>query len=89
VRVALWDGKHKHTTAEFMKEAAKNSIDEIAANHYSIPKGRVNLRKAISKHYSESFNLNRALDYESEIVISSGMCPSSSSSSSSFSDLIN
>ncbi|KAA1120076.1 hypothetical protein PGT21_037123 [Puccinia graminis f. sp. tritici] len=57
---------------EFMKEAAKNSIDEIAANHYSIPKGRVNLRKAISKHYSESFNLDRALDFESEIVISSG-----------------
>ncbi|OAV86915.1 hypothetical protein PTTG_09745 [Puccinia triticina 1-1 BBBD Race 1] len=57
---------------DFMKEAAKNSIDEIAANHYSIPKGRVNLRKAISKHYSESFKLNRDLDFESEVVISPG-----------------
>jgi len=57
---------------DFMKEAAKNSIDEIAANHYSIPKGRVNLRKAVSTHYSQSFKLGRPLDYESEIVISSG-----------------
>ncbi|POW00248.1 hypothetical protein PSHT_13125 [Puccinia striiformis] len=57
---------------EFMKQAAKDSIDEISANHYSIPKGRVNLRKAISKHYSESFGLDRPLDFDSEVVISSG-----------------
>ncbi|PLW34057.1 hypothetical protein PCASD_14488 [Puccinia coronata f. sp. avenae] len=50
----------KRYISDFMKEAAKKSIDEISANHYSIPKGRVNLRKAISEHYSESFHLGRA-----------------------------
>lgn len=57
---------------DFLKDAAKNAFDDVSANHYSIPKGRVNLRKAISNHYSDSFHLNRPLDYENEIIISSG-----------------
>lgn len=55
-----------------MKNAVKDSLEDVSANHYSIPKGRIGLRKAISKHYSESFNLNRPLDFNSEIVISPG-----------------
>ncbi|MBW0470785.1 hypothetical protein O181_010500 [Austropuccinia psidii MF-1] len=57
---------------EFMKQAAKDALEDIPSNHYSVPKGRIRLRKALSDHYSNEFNLGRPLDHESEIIVTSG-----------------
>lgn len=42
----------------------------VEANHYSLPKGRPRLRKALSKFYSPSFK--REIDTENEIVVTAG-----------------
>ncbi|CAH7689957.1 pyridoxal phosphate-dependent transferase [Phakopsora pachyrhizi] len=55
---------------KFMREAANLAIEDVPANHYSIPKGRIRLRKALSEYYSESYK--RKLDPESEIIVSPG-----------------
>lgn len=38
----------------------------------SLPKGRIALRKELSKEYSDSFHLGRPLDVEKEIVVTAG-----------------
>jgi len=52
--------------------AAETALDDVASNHYSLPKGRIALRKALSKHYSPSFGRGRDLDPEREVAIFSG-----------------
>ena len=54
---------------QYIKDAAKNALEETASNHYIIPRGLLRLRQALSKHFSPSFNLpeGRALDVDSEV----------------------
>jgi len=58
----------------WVKEAADEAIATTAGNHYSHPKGRPRLRKAIADFYSPQFtNLNgRKLDWETEVLVTSG-----------------
>ncbi|KAG0151640.1 hypothetical protein CROQUDRAFT_651076 [Cronartium quercuum f. sp. fusiforme G11] len=56
----------------YIKVAASDALEDISANHYSLPKGRIRLRKAVAEHLSESFDLGRPLDAENEVVISAG-----------------
>lgn len=58
--------------AAYIKEAAVDALDDISAQHYSLPKGRVRLRKALAENLSESFNLGRSLDPENEVIVSAG-----------------
>ena len=51
-------------------EGVENALQTVEANHYSLPKGRIALRKALSKHYSPHFA--RDLDPDKEIGIYSG-----------------
>lgn len=51
-------------------KGVENALRTVEANHYSLPKGRIALRKALSKHYSPPFA--RDLDPDKEIGIYSG-----------------
>ena len=55
---------------QWVKDAADVSLNTVAGNHYSHPKGRIRLREAIRDHYSKDFN--RTLDVENEILVTSG-----------------
>lgn len=54
-------------------------MEDVTANHYSIPKGRIRLRKALVEYLSASFNLpeGRKLDVENEVIVTAGpsLCP--------------
>ena len=54
----------------WVREAADKALGITAANHYSHPKGRIRLREAIKQRYSK--HLNRDLDVETEILVTSG-----------------
>lgn len=54
----------------WVKKAAEEALGVVAANHYSHPKGRIRLREALKKVYSPQ--LNRDLDVEKEILVTSG-----------------
>lgn len=58
----------------FLQDALKKAAEIVETNHYSIPRGRIRLRKALSEYMSPSFKLpgGRALDPNSEIVITAG-----------------
>lgn len=56
----------------FALEAVEKVMQDVPAQHYSLPKGRVALRQEISKEYSDSFNLGRPLDINTEIVVTAG-----------------
>ncbi|KAF8332076.1 pyridoxal phosphate-dependent transferase [Cantharellus anzutake] len=79
--INLGQGFMNWAPPEYIQEAAKKSIEAIETNHYSIPKGRIRLRQAISKHYCEwisiSFGLSspsfkRTINPDTEIVVTSG-----------------
>lgn len=55
-------------------EAHNAALQDVMANHYSLPRGRANLRQAVSKYLSESFKLpgGRALDVNTEVQITAG-----------------
>jgi kynurenine aminotransferase len=55
---------------EWVKEGANVALQDVSANHYSHPKGRIRLREAIRDYYSPSFE--RKLNVDTEILISSG-----------------
>ena len=55
---------------EWVTEQAEKALHTVAANHYSHPKGRIRLRNAIKEHFSSQ--LERDLDVESEILVTSG-----------------
>lgn len=52
------------------REAAEQALRSVEGNHYSPPKGRLRLRKALKEFYSPQFG--RELDPELEIVVTSG-----------------
>lgn len=68
--VAPWS--FLYDAASYIKEAASQAMEDVSANHYSLPKGRIRLRKAVAEHFSESYNLGRPLDAENEVLISAG-----------------
>ena len=58
---------------EWVTNAATEALHTVVGNHYSHPKGRIRLRQAIKDFYSPLFtNLDRPLDIENEILVSSG-----------------
>jgi histidinol-phosphate/aromatic aminotransferase/cobyric acid decarboxylase-like protein len=54
----------------WVTNAAEEALNNVTANHYSHPKGRIRLRQALSNFYEPLFN--RPLDVENEILVSSG-----------------
>jgi kynurenine aminotransferase len=59
---------------QFIRDAHVLALDDVAANHYSLPRGRANLRIALSKFLSPSYKLpgGRALDPNTEIQVTAG-----------------
>ena len=55
---------------KWVTDAATEALSTVGANHYSHPKGRPRLRQAIKQFYGPQ--LNRDLDVESEILVTSG-----------------
>lgn len=54
----------------WVTKAAEEALETVAPNHYSHPRGRIRLREAIKSFYGPQ--LNRDLDVESEILVTSG-----------------
>lgn len=55
---------------KWITDAAEEALNTVAPNHYSHPRGRIRLREALKAFYSPQ--LNRDLDVESEILVTSG-----------------
>jgi kynurenine aminotransferase len=55
---------------EWITKAAEEALKTVASNHYSHPKGRLRLREALKGFYDPE--LNRNLDVEKEILVTSG-----------------
>jgi len=55
---------------KWVTEAAGEALNSIAPNHYSHPRGRIRLREAIKAFYGPQ--LNRDLNVEHEILVTSG-----------------
>ncbi|GJN88082.1 hypothetical protein Rhopal_001038-T1 [Rhodotorula paludigena] len=55
---------------KFIQDAHTDALQNVAANHYQLPRGNVRLRKALSKYLSSSFK--RELDPNTEIQITAG-----------------
>jgi len=71
--INLGQGYMNFAPPEWVKNAATEALNSVAANHYSHPKGRIRLREAIRDVYSPAFpNLGRPLDVETEILVTSG-----------------
>lgn len=68
--INLGQGYMNFAPPSWVKEAAKEALNTVVANHYSHPKGRLRLREALKNHYSPLFG--RELDIESEILVTSG-----------------
>ncbi|TDL29711.1 PLP-dependent transferase [Rickenella mellea] len=68
--INLGQGYMNFAPPQWVKDAAEEALQTVAANHYSHPKGRLRLREAISNFYSPAFGKN--LDVESEILVTSG-----------------
>ncbi|KAJ3935838.1 MAG: pyridoxal phosphate-dependent transferase [Lentinula lateritia] len=68
--INLGQGYMNFAPPEWVRKAAEEALDVVAANHYSHPKGRIRLRQAIKKVYDPQ--LHRDLDVEKEILVTSG-----------------
>lgn len=68
--INLGQGYMNFAPPSWVKEAADEALGTVAANHYSHPKGRMRLRQAIKNHFGPL--LNRDLDVESEVLVTSG-----------------
>lgn len=66
----LGQGYMNFGPVSWIREAAEAALKEVAPNHYSHPKGRINLRNALKNFYGPQ--LNRELDVETEILVTSG-----------------
>ncbi|KAH8988583.1 PLP-dependent transferase [Lactarius akahatsu] len=66
----LGQGYMNFAPPKWITDAATEALNTVGANHYSHPKGRPRLRKAIKQFYGSQFN--RDLDVESEILVTSG-----------------
>ncbi|KAJ2920156.1 hypothetical protein MD484_g374, partial [Candolleomyces efflorescens] len=68
--INLGQGYMNFAPPKWVTEAAKEALQSVAPNHYSHPRGRIRLREAIKAFYGPQ--LNRDLDVESEILVTSG-----------------
>ena len=68
--INLGQGYMNFSPPRWVTEAAESALQAVASNHYSHPKGRIRLREAIKAFYGP--RLNRDLDVESEILVTSG-----------------
>lgn len=68
--INLGQGYMNFPPPQWVRDAAEEALATTQANHYSHPKGRIRLREAIKKVYSPL--LNRELDVENEIQVTSG-----------------
>jgi len=66
----LGQGYMNFAPPKWITVAAEEALNVVGPNHYSHPKGRPRLRKAIKEFYGSQFN--RDLDIESEILVTSG-----------------
>lgn len=68
--INLGQGYMNFAPPPWAREAAEQALRSVEGNHYSPPRGRPRLRKALKDFYSPQFG--RDLDPESEIVVTSG-----------------
>ncbi|KAH6915312.1 PLP-dependent transferase [Coprinopsis sp. MPI-PUGE-AT-0042] len=68
--INLGQGYMNFAPPAWVTEAAGEALGAVAPNHYSHPRGRIRLREALKEFYSPL--LNRDLDVESEILVTSG-----------------
>lgn len=68
--INLGQGYMNFPPPTFVRKAAEEALNNVMANHYSHPKGRLRLRQAIKNTYEPLFK--RTLDVESEILVTSG-----------------
>jgi len=68
--INLGQGYMNFAPPKWVTEAAEMALNTVAPNHYSHPRGRIRLREAIKAFYGPQ--LNRDLDVESEILVTSG-----------------
>lgn len=68
--INLGQGYMNFAPPAWVTAAAEEALHSVAPNHYSHPRGRIRLREAINSFYGPQ--LNRNLDVESEILVTSG-----------------
>lgn len=68
--INLGQGYMNFAPPKWVTEAAEVALRDVAPNHYSHPRGRIRLREAIKSFYAPQ--LNRELDVDSEILVTSG-----------------
>ncbi|TFK29364.1 PLP-dependent transferase [Coprinopsis marcescibilis] len=68
--INLGQGYMNFPPPKWVTEAAEEALKSVAPNHYSHPRGRIRLREALKQFYSPL--LNRDLDVESEVLVTSG-----------------
>ncbi|KJA30054.1 hypothetical protein HYPSUDRAFT_32114 [Hypholoma sublateritium FD-334 SS-4] len=68
--INLGQGYMNFAPPKWITDAAEEALNTVAPNHYSHPRGRIRLREALKVFYSPQ--LNRDLDVESEILVTSG-----------------
>ncbi|KAI0669109.1 PLP-dependent transferase [Trametes maxima] len=68
--INLGQGYMNFAPPEWAREEAEHALRSVEGNHYSPPKGRVRLRKALKEFYSPQFG--RDLNPETEIIVTSG-----------------
>ncbi|CAN8104199.1 unnamed protein product [Discula destructiva] len=68
--VNLGQGFFGYNPPKFILDAAKEALDRVECNQYSLTKGRPRLKKAISDAYAPHWG--RKLDPETEITITTG-----------------
>lgn len=66
----LGQGFFGYNPPKFILDAAKDALDRVECNQYSLTKGRPRLKKAIADAYSPHWG--RKLDPETEITITTG-----------------
>ncbi|KAM0787952.1 hypothetical protein ACM66B_006156 [Microbotryomycetes sp. NB124-2] len=70
----LGQGFMNWAPSEDILGAYSEALQGVMENHYSLPRGRIALREALSDYLSESFNLpgGRKLDPNTEITVTAG-----------------
>lgn len=68
--INLGQGYMNFAPPKWVTTAAEQALQTVAPNHYSHPRGRIRLREAIKAFYGPQ--LQRELDVESEILVTSG-----------------
>ncbi|KAJ7591177.1 1-aminocyclopropane-1-carboxylate synthase 1 [Mycena floridula] len=66
--INLGQGYMNFPPPDFVKKAAEEALNNVMANHYSHPKGRIRLREALKSFYEPQFH--RTLDVETELLAS-------------------